>query len=701
MTVQEIIDKVVAERQTPGRFPSRLIFVRNFSDYGLLVDELSKVCDVTLNLASFAQGDILPNFSALKQELKKNANKQILLLSLSEYLRLCAKRELAKETSVFPGIWETIQSESATTKYIIPLFGGRELFDQVVPIIDNRQEDFLWDLTCSSEPLGYTVSVYSPVFATAVKTDASTFQEWLEKWDALFADQKRKTFSLTSKLVKYTNLTVGNVSVKIVDEPFAYVASLVNDGQKLKCEWGDAQFWADVAKHVKQGERFAATVKAVFNMGANFDPVVVLARFDYLSATERSLLWIWYRLYPTDDYYSFAIGKATKPNEIPIKFRDAIFELPKTTDSNFAERANVLKILAVPYGYEYFSKLDKVLPTGMRLSYLTYRTLEERAYAVKTVSSLLRTGADAHAIADQLRSEYPDLAEYLLPSDINNDEVARYFNWYRLSKILNRLPEEWPNNIDFDALDSRNKILQQYGDALTFWVDGLGAEWFPLLIKKLKQLNIAVTVDSSIGRAILPSETECNHQWKNDDEKWDRLDKLSHSGMTDDRDYFLCVARQLEIIGEIVDRTSEILTRHDRVIITGDHGSSRLAALMFHASDNFAIDPPKNSIVRSFGRFCELNGSIDVPITSAMEQIVRDGRAEYIVMKTYEHFRQSGNAAGGNSEDKAVAGEVHGGMTPEEYLVPVIVVTRKVSSKKPIQIEMQKSKAAKFNDMGI
>lgn len=700
MTVQEIVDKVVAERQTPGRFPSRLIFVRNFSDYSLLVDELSKVCDVILNLASFTKGDILPNFNALKQELVKNANKQILLLSISEYLRLCAKRETAKETSVFPGIWATMQSENATTKYIIPLFGGQELLDQVVPYIDERQKDFLWNLSGPSEPLDYTVSVYSPAFATAVKTDVANFQEWLEKWDVLFADHKRKNFSLTSKLIKYTTPTLGNISVKIVDEPFAYVTSLVSDGQKLKREWGDEQFWADVAKHVKQGKCFAATVKAALNMGANFDPIAALARFDHLSGTERSLLWAWYRLYPTDDYYSFAIGKATHQDEIPTKLRDAIYELPKSTVANLAERANALKILAVQYGHEYFSKLDKVLPAGTRLSYLTYRTLEERAYAIKTVNGLLKTGADVHAIAEQLRSDYPDLAEYLLPSDESDNEVARYFNWYRQSKILNRPPEDWPNHIDFDSLDSRNKILQQSGNALTFWVDGLGAEWLPLLVKKLNQLYLAAKVDSYIGRAILPSETEYNRKWKDNDEKWDRLDKLSHNGMPDDKDYFLCVARQIEIIGEVVERVSELLTRHNRVIITGDHGSSRLAALMFHASDNFAIDPPKNSIVRSFGRYCELNGSPDTPITPSMEQTVLDGK-EFIVMKTYDHFRQSGNAAGGNTEDKAVAGEVHGGMTPEEYLVPVIVVMSKDSSKKPIQVETQKSKVAKLNNMGI
>ena len=700
MTVQEIVNKVIAERQTPGRFPARLIFARNFLDYGVLVDELSKICEVTLNLATFTEGDIFPNFNALKRELLKHANKRILLLSLGEYLRLCAKRECNRETSVFTGLWETMQSENETTKYIMPLLGGRELLNQVVPIVDERQNDFLWDLMDLSDASEFTVNVYSTAFATAVKTDANSFREWLERWDTLYADRYRNSFSLTSKLVEYSTPIVGIVSVKIIKEPFAYVTSLISDGQKLKREWGDELFWTNLSKHVKQGEGFASTVRNVLNMGTYFDPVVVLARFAHLLNFERCLLWIWYKLISDNSYYSFAICKAAFPDEIPTMLRDAIFELPKVPDSYLADRANALKVLDVQFGHEYFFKLDKVLPAETRLSYLTYKTLEERAYAIKIVSNLLRAGADMNEISKQFHGDYPDFEEYLCPSNLKSDEVTRYFNWYRQSKIMNRQPEDWPNYIDFDGVDSRNKIMQQYGDVRTLWVDGLGAEWISLLVKKLKQIDSSVKVNSNIGRAILPSETEYNHKWRADDEKWDRLDSISHSGMADDKDYFLCIARQIDIIGEVVVRVTELLSRNESVIITGDHGSSRLAALMFHSSNNYAIDPPKNSIVRSFGRFCELNGSADIHIIPSMEQIHLD-KKEYIVMKTYEHFKQSGNAAGGNSDEKSVAGEVHGGMTPEEYLVPVIIVKREVQSEKPNMEEEKKSKVIKLNNLGI
>jgi len=129
-------------------------------------------------------------------------------------------------------------------------------------------------------------------------------------------------------------------------------------------------------------------------------------------------------------------------------------------------------------------------------------------------------------------------------------------------------------------------------------------------------------------------------------------------------------------MNEIVEHVGELLTKVNRVIVTGDHGSSRLVALLFHDSENFAVEPPKNAIVRSFGRFVELKDDSYVSLTPSMERTELDGK-HYIVMKNYEHFKQSGNAAGGNTDDNAVAGEVHGGMTPEEYLVPVLVVSQK------------------------
>jgi hypothetical protein len=681
MNIDEIVFKVSNERQTPGRFPARLIFAHNFTDYLSLVDELKAVCDEVIDLSAFTRGDVLPRFKDFKNELTKHSGKQLLLLSVGEYLRICIKRERDKTTAVFPGIWEQQQPESSTTKYIIPIFGGREIFDSIMPIQDERQQQFIWEVNESSTESEYSLTIYSPDFGEAIAADAMNLEEWFLKWTSLFGDKSRNSFSLLTKLYRYAEPTYGGINLNIIDEPFAYVVSRVTDGEKLKKDDGNEKFWKFIARNVKQDKPFAETIKYLLNFEHSLDPISVLARFNELSDDELNLLRIWYKLYPSDDYYTFAINRAATAREIPVSLRDSIFELPKLSDSFIRQRTAALRVLDLSYSEKYFTRLDKIPDPESRLMMLTYRTLAERAYAVKTISGLLRSGADVNALVEQLKFDYPDLAEYLNPDATNSisGEVKQYFNWYRRSKLINRPNTDIPCSIDFDGIDSRNKVIQQNSsnDSLQFWIDGLGAEWIPVLLRRLNSLGIEVTVKALITKALLPTETEFNHKWTATDVKWDRLDKLSHNGMPDDKDYFLCIARQLEIMKEIVEHVSEMLLKTNRVIVTGDHGSSRLAALLFHDAENFAIEPPKNAIVRSFGRFVELQDDSYITLTTSMERTEIDGK-HYIVMKTHEHFKQSGNAAGGNTDEKAVAGEIHGGMTPEEYLVPVIIVTRKI-----------------------
>lgn len=691
MDIAEIVSKVANERQTPGRFPTRLIFSHNFSDYVLLVGELKSVCDAVVDLADFTKGDVLPCFKDFKNELAKYNEQQVLLLSFGEYLRICIKRERDKTTAHFPGIWEQQQSENAVTKYIIPIFGGREIFDSIMPIQDERQQRFIWEVNKSSTESEYSLAIYSPDFAEAITVDTANLQEWFQNWTSLFGDKSRNSFSLQTKLYRYAEQTFGGVRLSIIDEPFAYVVSLVSDGEKLKKVNGSNDFWKHIAQSVRQGKPFSETIKHLLNIGHSFAPVSVLARFDDLSEDDKNLLMMWYKLYPSDDYYTYAIGKVTTAAEIPVSLRDSIFDLPKLTDSFIRQRTAALRVLNVSYSDEYFTKLDRIPAPESRLMMLTYRTLSERAYAVKTVSGLLRSGADVDPVVDLIKTDYPDLAEYLKTEVEDGNDVARYFNWYRRSKLINRPNTDTPCSIDFEAIDSRNKVIQLNGtaDSLPFWVDGLGVEWMPVLLSRLNTLGIAVDIKPIIAKALLPTETEYNHKWTAEDKKWDRLDKLSHSGIPDDKDYFLCIARQLEIMNEIAEHVGEMLKKVNRAIVTGDHGSSRLAALLFHDSENFAVEPPKNAIVRSFGRFVELKDDSYISLTPSMERTELDGK-HYVVMKNYEHFKQSGNAAGGNTDENAVAGEVHGGMTPEEYLVPVFVVSRK----KPLPVKEvpQKSK---------
>ena len=217
-------------------------------------------------------------------------------------------------------------------------------------------------------------------------------------------------------------------------------------------------------------------------------------------------------------------------------------------------------------------------------------------------------------------------------------------------------------------------------DCASFWIDGFGIEYAPILMRELKSRGI-IPDSVKIATALLPTETDYNHQWDEDDpltEKWIRLDSCSHHGMPDDKSYYSCIVHQLEVFSEAAKRVEELLDKHDYVVITGDHGSSRFAALAFHDPSVVPVTAPNKSTIRSFGRFCELDEkSVDMialPGTSKVTATI--GGKTFLVMNTYQHFSVSGNVAGGNTDDHDVAGETHGGNTAEERLVPVIIVKR-------------------------
>lgn len=106
--------------------------------------------------------------------------------------------------------------------------------------------------------------------------------------------------------------------------------------------------------------------------------------------------------------------------------------------------------------------------------------------------------------------------------------------------------------------------------------------------------------------------------------------------------------------------------------------------------------------VGSHGRF---GVSSKAPGTKMETQIVRHiGDESYIVFTNYDHYIISGHAAGAD-DDVPTYGEIHGGATPEELLVPIIVFDSNSIiplqaewEKNPVKIQKKKANAViKFN----
>ena len=677
MTIDQIISKLGEERDFGSRYAARVIFTESLDTYTALVRRLKNTCDVTISIADFTKEDGLPKFNKLREALQAQQDKQILLLSVGEYLRMCIKRETTKENARFPDFWMEQQSEASKTRCIMPVFCCRDCFDRVIGQVGERMEEYVW--TLDSEPCqkSYSISVYSPQFADAISADANNFEDWLRYWDVILSHDCPCT--VVTKQLKNAETTFGTISLKTVDSPFTYLTDLLQE-PGLDQSWEPDDFWTTLIPSAKESTGFADLAQRILAVNP-FDFVSILARWNILTKQQKELAWIWYRLYPTGEYYSYACKKAVRAAEIPARIRDEILLLASRTQAWIDERMLAMRALNLTeFDEGYFKALDRLRLPEMKLQLLTYKTHEERAYAIKVISGMLREGVEPEAVAVIVKDVYPVLATYLSEASGLDAEVDEYLAWYRKNKLINRFPGSYSKTLAFERFDARLKQLRKMSgkDCFTLWIDGFGMEWLPVFLKEL-QLRSIHPESTHVTTAILPTETEHNHQWDVEDPlsaKWMRLDSYSHIGLPDDKRYFSCIDHQLSVFAEAAKKVDELLDEHEYVAITGDHGSSRLAALAFHEPSVVPFSAPAHSTIKCFGRFCELVGdeSSFIPL-EGMKKVFLKGKT-YIVMNDHRHFKIGGNISGGNSDENDVVGEIHGGNTPEERLVPVIIIKR-------------------------
>ncbi len=685
MTIAEIKEKLSQEKGFGSRFPARIIFTESLDTYALLESQLKGICDVTINVADFCRApDTVPQLDQIKAKLNEYTGKQVLLLSVGEYLRLCIKRELNAERRQFLPFWETQQAEASRTRIIMPMFSCRDIFDRVVGPVDERQQDYVWTLDTAPTIESYTISVYSPKFKEVINPNADNLTGWLHDWQTIL---KRDTScSIVTLQESNVETSYGTVSIKPINSPFRYLTDFLVDGDALVEKWESNNFWSQMviyASKLYDKASFEQIVILVLKV-MEFDFVSVAARWNTLDEFQKELVWLWYRVYPTGDYFSYACRKAAAAPDIPARIRDEILLVSTRSALWIEQRMAAMKALNFSsFGDAYFELMDKLPLAETKLQLLTYQTHEERTYAVKVISELLRNGAEPDAVADMIANDYPTLAAYMKKNTGYDEAVDEYMAWYRKNKLINRYPGEYPVTMTFDRFDSRFKLMHQMidKDCVSFWIDGFGVEYTPLFLHELEKRGI-VPASLKIAVALLPTETEYNHQWNKHDPmtvKWDRLDSYSHRGMPDDKSYYSCIVHQLAVFTDAAEKVEELLEKHDYVVITGDHGSSRFAALAFHDTSVVPVTAPNKSRIRNFGRFCELDeksaGMIPLPETSKVTSNIV--RKTCLVMNNYQHFAVSGNVAGGNTDEHDVVGEIHGGNTTEERLVSVIVVKRK------------------------
>ena len=687
MTIKEVVTILRQEKQNgvPSRFPCRAIMVKNISQYSNLLSELKKISDIHLVQMQelFTNADVMPKYDNLKDS--KYADKWIVLTGVSEYLRLFSKNEIIDRR--FASLWSYQRAGSSTGRIIIPLWGCEaQWFDKSLNLAgDLRQQDFFFDCADPYEKeqnlkilvLAGTLEKYIAKLDTVHGNLKIGLQEWFEYWLDPVPDKEE--FVLLTKRSNSVNTTNGAVSIHVVSDTLTLIWENMPGASSVLTKDNCSEEMQDIlVDYALHGTSLDKAILSILNM-SSFSGIDAMGKWKTMPMSHKQFVQLWLKMHPDNTYlcHCFTVGDSvTKLTDVVML---EIFNVWSTKPEWVQEYRGLMQAMTLEPNTEYFKALDSIPVFDNRLDFMVGSDRKERIYLLRMVGKWLKT--DRHQVLSSRKLEriFPELFFYLKDDRLSfDDEIKLYMGRYKAYKLENTLPldeDTYFSGIKSDTYDMRYTILSDYidSDTVVLWIDALGIEWFSLLFWTVTNNCDATVVYNTIVQATLPTETEVNDQWKamsNPYVKLDKLDKLAHKGVVDEPDYYACIQDQLAFVAGIHVKVSELMNKYHRVIITGDHGTSRLAARFFHKRDGW--DAPKNADVCSHGRYCKM--PIGTLFSAKNIRIVKSSDDfQYAVFENYDHFKHSGFAAGVDDEN-AIYGEVHGGETPEEALVPIIIL---------------------------
>lgn len=689
MTIKEVVAGFQREKQeaVASRFPCRAIMVKNVRQYCELLSELKKISDIrTVQVSElFSNADVMPRFENLKDP--QYQNQWVILTGISEYLRLFSKKEQMDRR--FANLWSYQAPASSKGRIIIPLWGCEaQWFDSALNFTgDLRQQDFYYDCSDTDEPeQTMKLMILSGAFEKYIsKLDVLQgelkigLQDWFDYWTDPSADEEN--FVLLTKRCNSVVTTNGNVSIHVITDTLAFIKEHMPGAEILTEENCSADMQSILLDYSLKGMTLDAALLKILNVSI-FSGVDIMGKWKNMSSSHKQFVELWLTMHPDGSYTSQCFRNAKNIATVPDAVMLEIFNVRQDKPEWIDEYHQLMSVMAIEPDDRFFEELDKIPVYETRLDFISGNSKKERIYLLRMVGKWMKADYEQVSTCAKLRQIYPELFFYL-NHDVHQQDVdiKGYMARYKAHKLENTLPADedvYFAGFQTDGYDNRYSVLAEHldSDTIVLWIDALGIEWLPLLDWTIKEHCDGTIGYATAGQATLPTETCYNDLWNSMDttpySKLDKLDKLAHKGVIDEPDYYACIEEQLSFVAGAHKHITELLKKYHRVIVTGDHGTSRLAARFFHVKDGFSA--PKDATVCSHGRYCKSTESTGLAMPNT-RVIKRADGLQYTVYTNYDHFKQSGFAAGADDKN-AVYGEVHGGATPEEMLVPIVVIDR-------------------------
>ncbi len=660
------------------RFPIRFIFLNSHEELKEVITLLKKTSDL-IELSSFLLKDEswLTPTDIIKNV--KNLNKDSVVVPLSEFIRFLDDQ---KFESILSSLAEI---ENASIRIYIPLVGLWDRFEDLFYDKFHRQDDWapIWKLNSPNK----SIKIYQPSFEfnKSIKTNdlilISNAKEWFELWKQ---DDFDEIISLVKPLlVNYHNCVPDQTfSQDVIKTPCEYLSKIYSVDIDIPYDESDKLFWDSLLIYVSEKNKKNISFNSIISDNFNISDVSKIGVEECLNIYLSNI---------TNQYNQWLIKNfVIHSKKFNNTYLSHCFRLMEKLGNNTLARKIYLEIFKLEYCEKYIEErrllmenLNKYelsfaendynqqfkniehLNYKQQFKYLTTTTSVEKNKILEIINN---HGLDN--ILSDLKNIFPELY-YYLDWNFTLDEnipywVLEYFREYNKSKVLNFKSEKLDNILSennhpskfYDWYFKFSKTPTSTDDSnYTIWVDGLGAEWLPLLIYSLnyygKPLNKTVKF-KTFNSVNLPSATEFNKPAH--DFKISKLDEYIHNN---NYYYPKSVLDEIETIKEISRQIVKIDS--PKITIVSDHGFSFLCTKQFGGFKKYKQF--KNA--KHEGRYLCWENKDDVvneDYMSMKTESLAHENEKYIV--TLKHI----------SLYNTPSHEVHGGATPEEVLVPYIVL---------------------------
>jgi len=662
-----------------NRFPIRFIFLNSHDELKEIVDLLYDNATNIIELSSFLYSDdAWLSVDQVVKEIKK-IDESSIIVPFSEYIRFLEDNDFSRILRALAEI------ENTNFRLYVPLVGLWDRFDDLFWKDYYRKDNWapIWKLCTPIKSIKiYQIGFdFDDEINTHQLKLVSNTREWLDMWKN---DDFKEIISLSKPLLSKFEYSLPDQTFyrDMINNPKEYLSKIFDMNIDTPYDLDEEEYWISLLIDVSNQNKKSLSLKNIFSEKFNINNVSDLNVEDYLqrfldNIKNRYNQWLIKNTFLesrnfTNSYlaYCFKSIKKLSNHNLARKIFLEIFNLEYSEDFLIERRLLLTKLnkadlsLAENDFEENFVKIDK-LTNMQKLNYLTSNTLTEK---LKIIEIVQNNGLD-NFIQD-LKVIFPDLYYYLdwninLNADIQ-PWIFDYFKEYTKSKVLNyksaKLDELLTEKNDpsnfynwyFDLKSESN--LQKEENNYIVWIDALGAEWLPLLTFYLNHFgrdNNKKVKYKSINAVNLPSATEFNKIDHN--KKISSLDEYIHKNhynypmsLLDEIDYIIDIAKTIVKIDA------------PRISIVSDHGFSFLCTKEFGCYKKYNFENSKHE-----GRYVSWDNLEDVSDEDYMsmksESIAHEGQKYVVPLKHISLYNTPSH-------------EVHGGATPEEVLVPCIVL---------------------------